>query len=194
MEHYHWAQSPIAFCNPSNPLTTIYLWIHSQIPSKGWVHLLMSSKLIFSLIYSTGGHSSMHSSTGWAYSMYISRLDIFLCLCIEGWHLPNICWNSTHTPLKTGTMYILELLQQYKSDSRVSISIHYSFITNAQSNHNLQHSTHSSFSVKHSIHRNRVHMSQSGKSARPVRVLLYSIRSKNLSLFTMKSIAYRSGL
>ena len=124
----------------------------------------------------------------------ISRLDSFLCLCIQGWHLPNLCWNSACAPFKTGSMYILELLKTILLDSSVSISIHYYFITFAHCNHKLQHWTHSSFSVKHNIHRNIVHMTQSRKSTLPIRIISYSLRSKNLSLFTMKIIAYCSVL
>ena len=122
----------------------------------------------------------------------ISRLDSFLCLCIQGWHLPNLCWNSTCAPLKNYSMYISELLKTIPLDSSVSISIHYSFITFAHCNHKVQHWMHSSFNVKHNIHRNRVHMTQSGKSTLPFPILPYSLRSKNPSLFTMKTIAYCS--
>ena len=122
----------------------------------------------------------------------ILQLDSFLCLCIQGWHLPNLCWNSTCAPLETCSMYILELLKTILLESSVLMSIHYYFITFSHCNHKFKHWTHSSFSVKHNIHKNRVHMTQSGKSTLPIRIIPYSLRSKNLSLFTMKTIAYCS--
>ena len=159
-----------------------YSWAQSSIAFCGHFNMHSSPVGHFSMHSSSRQNFSMHSSIGWEYRMYITNGQFYLFMY------------PTCAPLKTCSMYILELLKTILLDSNVSISIHYYFITFSHCNHKLQHWTHSSFSVKHNIHRNIVHMTQSRNSTLPIRIIPYSLRSKNLSLFTMKIIAYCSVL